>query len=37
VPIDLVIFAVGIGLAFYIKNRQPDKYQTLGRLIHENL
>src|SRR6266851_1451398 len=25
VPIDLVIFAVGIGLAFYIKNRQPDK------------
>jgi hypothetical protein len=37
VPIDVVIFALGIGLAFYIKNRQPEKYKTLGRLIHENL
>jgi amino acid transporter len=36
-PIDLVIFAVGIGLAFYLKSSQPDKYKTLGRLIHENL
>jgi amino acid transporter len=37
VPLDLVIFAVGIALAFYIKSRQPEKYKTLGRLIHENL
>ncbi len=37
VPIDLVIFAVGIGLAFYLKQSQPEKYKTLGRLIHENL
>ncbi|HXN91238.1 MAG TPA: APC family permease [Candidatus Sulfotelmatobacter sp.] len=37
VPIDLAIFAVGIGLAFYLKSSQPDKYKTLGRLIHENL
>jgi len=37
VPLDVLIFALGIGLAFYIKNRQPEKYQTLGRLIHENL
>ena len=37
VPIDLVIFAVGIGLAFYLKSSQPEKYKTLGRLIHENL
>jgi amino acid transporter len=36
-PIDLVIFAAGIGLAFYLKSSQPDKYKTLGRLIHENL
>jgi amino acid transporter len=36
-PLDVVIFAVGIGLAFYIKSRQPEKYKTLGRLIHENL
>jgi len=36
-PIDLVIFAVGIGLAFYLKSSQPEKYKTLGRLIHENL
>jgi amino acid transporter len=37
VPLDLVIFAVGIALAFYIKSRQPEKYKILGRLIHENL
>src|SRR5712691_9982331 len=37
VPIDLVIFGVGIGLAFYLKQSQPEKYKTLGRLIHENL
>ncbi|MFI5282824.1 MAG: APC family permease [Candidatus Dormibacterales bacterium] len=36
-PIDLAIFVVGIALAFYFKSTQPDKYQTLGRLIHENL
>lgn len=36
-PIDAVIFALGIGLAFYLKSSQPEKYKTLGRLIHENL
>ena len=36
-PIDLVVFAVGIGLAFYLKSSQPEKYKTLGRLIHEGL
>lgn len=36
-PIDLAIIAVGIALAFYIRNSQPEKYKTLGRLIHENL
>src|SRR6202158_2748984 len=36
-PIDLVIIAIGIGLAFYLKGSQPEKYKTLGRLIHENL
>jgi amino acid transporter len=36
-PIDLVIFAGGIGLAFYLKSSQPEKYKNLGRLIHENL
>src|SRR6266852_853859 len=36
-PIDLVVIAGGIGLAFYLKASQPDKYKTLGRLIHENL
>src|SRR6202140_4945490 len=36
-PIDLVIIAAGIGLAFYLKSSQPEKYNTLGRLIHENL
>ena len=36
-PIDAVIFALGIGLAFYLKSSQPEKYKTLGRLIHEGL
>jgi amino acid transporter len=36
-PIDLIIFAAGIGLAFYLKSSQPEKYKTLGRLIHEGL
>jgi len=36
-PIDAVIFAGGIGLALYLKSAQPDKYKTLGRLIHDGL
>jgi amino acid transporter len=36
-PIDLAIIAIGIGLAFYLKASQPEKYKTLGRLIHEDL
>src|SRR3979411_1594167 len=36
-PIDLAVIAIGIGLAFYLKSNQPEKYQTLGRLVHENL
>jgi amino acid transporter len=36
-PIDAVIFVLGIGLAFYLKSSQPEKYKTLGRLIHEGL
>ena len=36
-PIDAVIFALGIGLAFYLKSSQPEKYKTLGRLIHDGL
>jgi amino acid transporter len=36
-PIDLVIFGLGIVLAFYLRNSQPEKYKNLGRLIHENL
>src|SRR5438477_255544 len=36
-PIDLAIIALGVILAFYIRNSQPEKYKNLGRLIHENL
>ena len=36
-PIDVGIIALGVALAFYIRNSQPEKYKTLGRLIHENL
>jgi amino acid transporter len=35
--IDGGIFVLGIAFAFYIKSAQPEKYKTLGRLIHENL
>src|ERR1700674_3558833 len=36
-PIDAAIFILGIGLAFYLKSSQPEKYKTLGRLIHDGL
>ena len=36
-PIDLAIIALGVILAFYLRNSQPEKYKNLGRLIHENL
>jgi amino acid transporter len=36
-PLDAAIFILGIGLAFYLKSSQPEKYKTLGRLIHDGL
>jgi amino acid transporter len=36
-PIDLAVIALGVVLAFYLRNAQPEKYKNLGRLIHENL
>jgi amino acid transporter len=36
-PIDLVVVVAGIGFAFYLKNRNPAKYESAGRLINEGL
>ena len=36
-PIDVVIFALGIGGALYLRQVQPEKYKTVGRLINDGL
>lgn len=36
-PIDAVVVLVGVGVAFYFKNRQPAKFEQAGRLINEGL
>jgi len=36
-PIDLAVFLIGLGYAFYLKSRNPEKYATIGRMIHEGL
>jgi amino acid transporter len=36
-PIDAVVVLGGIGFAFYLKARKPEKYESAGRLIHEGL
>ena len=36
-PIDLVIVLAGIGYALYLKNKNPAKYESAGRLINEGL
>jgi amino acid transporter len=36
-PIDLLVVLAGIGFAFYLKSRNPRKYESAGRLINEGL
>ena len=36
-PIDLLVIAIGIGAAFYLKSRNREKYESAGRLINEGL
>jgi amino acid transporter len=36
-PIDLLVVAIGIGAAFYLKYRNRAKYESAGRLINEGL
>ena len=36
-PIDAVVFLLGIGGALYLRQRQPEKYLTVGRLINDGL
>jgi amino acid transporter len=36
-PIDLLVVLGGIGFAFYLKRRNPKKFESAGRLINEGL
>src|SRR5215469_8262189 len=36
-PIDLLVVLVGIGFAFWLKGRNPKKFESAGRLINEGL
>ncbi len=36
-PIDLLVVALGVAGAFYLKNRNREKYESAGRLINEGL
>jgi amino acid transporter len=36
-PIDLLVIAIGIAAAFYLKYRNRAKYESAGRLINEGL
>jgi amino acid transporter len=35
--LDLAIFLVGLAVAFYLKYRDPSRYEQIGRLIYEGL
>lgn len=36
-PIDAVVFAVGIGAALYLKSRNPEKFDKVGRMVYEGV
>jgi amino acid transporter len=36
-PIDLVVVVAGVGFAFWLKDRNPRKFESAGRLINEGL
>jgi amino acid transporter len=36
-PIDAVVFLVGLGIAFYLKRNNPEKYDTIGRMVYEGV
>jgi amino acid transporter len=36
-PIDLVVVVAGVGFAFWLKGRNPKKFESAGRLINEGL
>jgi amino acid transporter len=36
-PIDLAVFLVGLGVAFYLKNKDPEKYDKAGRMVYEGV
>jgi amino acid transporter len=37
VIIDVLVFVGGIGYALYLKSSDRAKYETIGRMVHENL
>jgi amino acid transporter len=37
VIIDVLVFVGGIGYALYLKSADRAKYETIGRMVHENL
>jgi amino acid transporter len=36
-PIDAVVFLIGLGIAFYLKRNNPEKYDTIGRMVYEGV
>jgi amino acid transporter len=36
-PIDLVVVLIGVGGAFYLKHRRPEKYESAGRVVNEGI
>jgi amino acid transporter len=36
-PLDLAVFLLGVGLAFYLKNRDRAKYDAVGRLVNQGV
>jgi hypothetical protein len=36
-PIDAVVFALGVAGAFYLKARNPTKYDAVGRLVNQGV
>ena len=35
--LDVAIFVLGIGYAYYVKSNDRAKYETIGRMINEGL
>jgi hypothetical protein len=36
-PIDAAVFLVGLASAFWIKSRDPERFDKIGRLVNEGI